>query len=331
MTNFPGEFERQMRQLGFEMPAFIRVLPALVVISLAGILLFSSWFTIEPEESGVILRFGKYNRTVEPGLHFKLPIGLERVYKVPVKRQLKQEFGFRTVEAGVRSQFAAKGYEQESQMLTGDLNVADVEWVTQYRISDPRNYLFKVRHLGQTFHDMNEAVMREIVGDRTINEVITTGRKTIEDLVRVELQERCRQYEMGIVIDQVILQDVNPPESVKPAFNEVNQAQQEKEKLINQARQEYNQVIPKAKGDADRIIEEARGYAVERVNRAKGEADRFNSIFQEYTKAPEVTRQRIFLESMEAVLDQTGRKIVIDEGASGILPLLNLTPENQAK
>jgi len=212
-------------------------------------------------------------------------------------------------------------------MLTGDLNVADVEWVTQYRVSNPKDYLFKVRHLDKTFRDMNEAVMREVIGDHTINETLTTGRTAIEIAAKNELQARCNQYEMGIAIDQVILQDVNPPELVKPAFNEVNQAQQEREKLINQARQEYNKVIPKAKGDAQKTIEEAEGYAIERTNKAEGEAKRFESLFTAYQKAPEVTRQRMYLETMDKVLGTVGRKIIIDEDVSGLLPLLNLNQE----
>ncbi len=285
------------------------------------ILFFSSWFTIRPEEVGVILRFGKYTRTVNPGLNFKLPFGVEEVIKVPVERQLKQEFGFRTAKAGVRTQYSTTRYQDESLMLTGDLNAAEVEWIVQYRINDPYKFLFKVRNAEQTFHDINEAIMRKIIGDRTVNEVLTIGRQEIATTVTLEVQELCNQYETGIKVDQVVLQDVNPPDEVKPSFNEVNEAQQEREKLINQARSEYNKIIPKAAGEAQRKIEEAHGYALERINNAKGEASRFNARYREYLKAKEVTKQRIYLETMTEILTKVGRKLITDEKASGILPL----------
>ena len=289
------------------------------------ILFFSSWFTISPEEVGVILRFGKYTRTVNPGLNFKIPFGVEDVVKVPVERQLKQEFGFRTAQAGVRTQYSSTRYQDESLMLTGDLNAAEVEWIVQYRINDPYKFLFKVRNAQQTFHDINEAIMRKTIGDRTVNEVLTIGRQEIATTVTAEIQELCNQYETGIKVDQVVLQDVNPPDEVKPSFNEVNEAQQEREKLINQARSEYNKIIPKAAGDAQRKIEEARGYALERINNAKGEASRFNARFREYMKAKEVTKQRIYLETMNEILSNVGRKLITDDKASGILPLFDFS------
>ena len=282
---------------------------------------FSLWFTVEPEEVGVVLQFGKYTRTVDPGLNFKMPFGIEKVYKVPVERQLKLEFGFRTATPGVRTRYAATNYQEESLMLTGDLNAAEVEWIVQFRISDPYKFLFRVRNAEQTFRDINEAVMRGVVGDRTVDEVLTVGRQEVATTVTVKLQELCDQYETGIKVDQVVLQDVNPPELVKPAFNEVNEAQQEREKLINQAKSEYNKVIPKAKGEASRTIEEAKGYALERVNNARGEAARFNAVFREYSKAKDVTRQRIYLETMNDVMQKVGRKLITDEEATGILPL----------
>jgi len=293
------------------------------------IFLVSSVFTVNPEEIGVIQRFGKYTRVVSPGLNFKLPFGIETVKKVPVERQLKEEFGFRTTAAGVRTQYAGRAYQKESLMLTGDLNAGEVEWIVQFRISDPYKFLFKVRNAISTFRDMNEALMREVVGDRSVSEVLTIGRVEIANTVTTKLQELCDQYETGIKVDQVVLQDVNPPDPVKPAFNEVNEAQQEREKLINQARSEYNKVIPKARGDALRIIEEARGYAVERVNQSRGEAARFNAIFKEYSRAPEVTRQRIYLETMNDVLPRVGRKLITDKEATGILPLFQFSKETQ--
>src|SRR3990172_6811484 len=292
-----------------------------IVIGLMGlIILLAAFFTVEPEEVGVILRFGKFNRTVNPGLNFKLPF-IETVTKVPVERQLKLEFGFRTDDTGQRSESATRAFPEESLMLTGDLNAAEVEWIVQFRVADPYKFLFKVRDAQQTFRDMNEALMREVVGDRSVDEVLTVGRVEVANTVGSMLQALADQYETGIKVDQVVLQDVNPPDLVKPSFNEVNEAQQEREKLINQARSEYNQVIPKAGGDASRIIEEARGYAVRRVNEAQGDAAKFSSVFQEYQKAPEVTRQRIYLETMDKVLQKVGRKLITDQKSTGILPL----------
>ncbi|KAA3610440.1 MAG: FtsH protease activity modulator HflK [Calditrichaeota bacterium] len=302
----------------------VKIIGVLIVIVW---FIFSSVFTIEPEEVGVILRFGKYSRTVNPGLNFKFPFGVETMDIVPVKRQQKEEFGFKTAHADVRTRYVPGNFKNESLMLTGDLNAAQVEWIVQYRISDPYLFLFKVRNAAQTLRDVTEAVMREVVGDRTVNEIITVGRQDIEVTVTQKLQEIITQYETGINIDQVILQDVNPPDEVKASFNEVNEAEQEKESLINQAKSEYNKVVPRAKGQAEQQIEEAKGYALERVNNAKGEANRFTSLYREYAKAKEVTRQRMYLETMEEVLSTVGKKVITDDQASGILPLFNFNQE----
>lgn len=295
-----------------------------LIISAALVLIFlwSTWFTISAEEVGVIQRFGKFSRTVNPGLNFKLPL-IETITKVPVKRQLKEEFGFRTAEANIRTSYSRDGFKGESLMLTGDLNAAQVEWIIQYRISDPYLFLFKVRNARLTLRDITEAVMREVVGDRTVNEIITIGRQEIEINVLEKLQIILTQYETGIKVDQVILQDVNPPDEVKGSFNEVNEAEQEREKLINQAKSEYNKVVPRATGQAQQQIEEAKGYRLERVNRALGEANRFNALYRAYTTAPEVTRQRMYLETMESVLSKVGKKIITNDKTSGILPLFN--------
>jgi len=292
------------------------------------IVIFSSFYTIAPEEIGVVLRLGKFARTTNPGLNTKIPF-VERVIKVPVQRQLKEEFGFQTVRAGVRSEFSVRGREAESNMLTGDLNAAVVEWVVQYRIVDPYKFLFRVRGVKETFRAMNEAVMRKVVGDRTVNEVLTVGRAEISSLVELELQSLCDQYETGIKVEQVVLQDVNPPDAVKSSFNEVNQAQQEREKLINQAQSEYNKVIPRAKGEAQQAISEAEGYALERTNTARGDSARFMAIYDEYRKAPEITRKRIYLETMSQILPQVKQKVIVDDKVRSVLPLLNLgTPGN---
>ncbi|MFC1504364.1 FtsH protease activity modulator HflK [Spirochaetota bacterium] len=295
-----------------------------IILGLAAfIFLVSGFFQIEPEEVGIILRFGKYVRTVNPGLNFKIPFGVESVEKVPVERQKKAEFGFRTLKAGIRSQYSKGNFKEESLMLTGDLNAAEVEWIVQYRIADPFKYLFRVRNPEKTFRDMNEAVMRQVIGDRAINEVITIGRQEIADEVKVKLQLLCEQYETGLKVDQVVLQNVTPPEQVKASFNEVNEAQQEKERMINEAMSEYNKVVPRAKGEALQTIEEAKGYALERVNEAKGEAAKFTSVFREYMKAPEVTRQRIYLETMNDIYTKVDRKIISDKDFTGILPFFN--------
>ncbi|WP_373520412.1 FtsH protease activity modulator HflK [Aquiflexum sp.] len=280
--------------------------------------------TVGPEEEGVVIQLGKYNRTVEPGLSFILPFGFESMYKIPVQRQLKQEFGFRTTQASQRSEYSSGNYGDESMMLTGDLNLTDVEWVVQYRIVDSYRYLFRVRNAEKTLRDMSEASMRKIVGDRTVNEVLTVGRQEVASSVEVLLQQLCDEYENGIRIDQVVLQDVNPPEPVKPSFNAVNEAQQERETLINQAEAEYNRVIPRARGEALETVQLAEAYALNRVNRAKGESDRFNSLFEAYIKAPEVTKQRIYLETMEKILPNIGNKIIVDEKGNNVLPLLNI-------
>lgn len=298
-----------------------------VIGIIALIFIFSSFFTISPEEVGVILRFGKFSHIAEPGLNFKLPLGIDHLDKVPVQRQQKEEFGFRTEAAGVRTRYSTNSYLEESLMLTGDLNAAEVEWIVQYRIADPYKFLFKVRATRQTFRAMTEAVMTEIVGDRTVNEVLTIGRQEISIAVHEKLQELCDQYETGIKVDQVVLQDVNPPDRVKPSFNQVNEAQQEKEKLINQAQAEFNKVIPRAKGEAEKMIQEAEGYALERVNRAKGEVSRFVNLFDQYRYAKEVTRQRIYLETMNKILPKVGKKLVVDESIKGLIPLLDLKKE----
>jgi membrane protease subunit HflK len=301
------------------------ILRAVAGVVLVLVFALTSFYTIDPEEVGLVLRFGEYVRTSEPGLHFKIPMGIEQVLKVPVQRQLKEEFGFRTVRAGVQSQYATKPYQDESNMLTGDLNAASVEWVVQYRIIDPYKFLFQVRNVEETFRDMAEAVMRRVVGDRTVNEVLTVGRAEVALQVSDQLQELCVKYETGIKVEQVVLQDVNPPDPVKPSFNEVNEAEQEMEKLINQAQSEYNREIPKAEGAALQTIQEAEGYALDRVNRAQGDAALFNAMYGAYAQSPEVTRTRIYLETMTEVLPNVEKKVIVDSELKGLVPLLNLS------
>jgi membrane protease subunit HflK len=296
-----------------------------VVVLAVLVLLFTSYYQIEPEEVGVIQRFGAYVRTTEPGPHLKLPFGIETVRKVPVQRQLKMEFGFRTVRPDVRSEFASPAAARaEALMLTGDLNVAVVEWIVQFRIHDPKAYLFNVRNVPETFRYMSEAAVREVVGDHSVDEVITVGRAEIAHKAKDELQRLCDLYGIGIEIQQLVLQDVNPPDPVRPAFNEVNQAIQEKERAINEAWADYNKAVPLAKGQAEQMVRSAEGYALERENHALGDARRFDAIYAEYRKAPEVTRRRMYLETMGALLPRLGRKLVLDEKSRGVLPLLQL-------
>ncbi len=298
-----------------------RLLRIAVMVLVAIVALTSIPFQIRPEEVGLVLRVGRNVRTTEPGLHFKLPF-IEQVLRVPVQRQLKEEFGFRTTVPGIQTRSAAGEFAGESVMLTGDLNVAVVEWVVQYRVTDPYNYLFKVRGLTETFRSMSQAVMREVVGDRTVTEVLTVGRQEIATASERLLQDLVNQYEMGLVIDQIVLQDVTPPDPVKPSWDEVNQAQQQRDRLINEARAEYNKVIPRAKGEAGQAILQAEGYALERVNGAQGDATRFKAVYDAYRRAPEVTRRRLYLETMQRVLPELGAKVFMDQGLGSVMPLL---------
>ncbi len=299
-------------------------LRAIALAVLAVVVAVTSFYTIDPEETGMVLRFGRYVRSAEPGLHFKMPLGVERVLKVPIQRQLKEEFGYRTLKAGINTQYSTRDYTGEANMLTGDLNAAMVEWSVQYRIVDPYKFLFQVRNVQETFRDMSEAITRRVVGDRTVNEVLTVGRAEIALQVQTDLQILCDQYETGISVDQVVLQDVNPPDPVKPSFNAVNEAGQEREKLINQAQSEYNREIPKAQGAALQTVQEAEGYALDRVNRAKGDAALFTALYEAYRQSPAITRTRLYLETMNQVLPQLEGKIIVDEDLKGVLPLLNL-------
>ncbi|WP_442587266.1 FtsH protease activity modulator HflK [Pedobacter sp. AW31-3R] len=319
-TNFTEDlngFERTVRMK--IMPNVDKILLGLLVV----IILWNSVFQISTEEVGVITRFGKYTRQLEPGLNLKLPFA-ETVHKVPAERQQKLEFGFRSEENGGRSQYSKDGVSNESLMLTGDLNLADVEWVVQFRINNAYNYLFKVRDPETTLRNIAEASTRQIIGDRTVNEVLTIGRSEITVKLQELIQEVCNDYSMGIKIEQVVLQDVNPPDPVKAAFNAVNEAQQEKETLINQAKSEYNKVIPKASGQSKATIQTAEGYAIERVNNAQGEVARFNDLYHQYTKAPEVTKKRIYLEKMSEILSKAGNVLVSDQHGANVLPLLQM-------
>ena len=292
-----------------------------------GIFVFASLssliYTIEPNEVGVIRRFGQFERITEPGLHFKLPLGIERLNRVKVEYIDKMEFGFRTLSSGVKTQYSRKEYDDESLMLTGDLNVLDVEWIVQFKIKDPVMFLFNVRDQKKTLRDVSEAVMRSLVGDYAFNEALTK-RNELNNIAQQLMQELLDSYESGIEVVTVKLQDVNPPKPVQPAFNEVNSAKQEMEKMINQAWQVYNQKIPAAKGEALKILSEAEGYAQETINRSKGDAERFKQLLEAYSKAKDITKRRMYLDKMKKVINKSGKIYVIDPEVKGILPLLDL-------
>ena len=306
--------------------------PALV-LGLLIIVFFgsSTFYTIAVDEVGVIQRFGKFVRISQPGLNFKLPAGIEKVTKVKVRRVYKEEFGFRTVTPSVRSRFAT-GSENEnvSLMLTGDLNVALVPWIVQYRIKDPYNYLFKVRDVRKLLVDMSEATMRLVVGDRSITEVINKRAEIADEAQRL-LQRELDQAESGINVGTVEMKKTNVPGPVQPSFNEVNQATQEKEKLIYQAREDYNKEIPRARGEAERTIRAAEGYALDRVNRAQGDASRFKALYAEYVKAKDITKRRLYLEMIRDLFPKLGPKYIIDSNQTNVLPLLNLGKQGVVK
>lgn len=287
-------------------------------------LLSSIFFQVGTDSVGIVLRFGEPVREVGPGLHFKLPIGVEDVRYVPTQRQQKEEFGYRTARPGVDTKYEKGDYSKESLMLTGDLNVVDVQWAVQYRISEPEKYLFNVRDARDTFRYMSQAVMREVIGDRTVNEVLTIGRSELTTAAEEKLRALCDEYEIGMRVEQINLQNVTPPDPVKPSFNAVNAAQQKRSQLINEAKADYNKAIPNAEGEAKRKIQQAEGYATQRVNRAQGEVARFESVYAEYKAAPEVTERRLFIESLREVLPKVERKVVVDENASDVVPLLSM-------
>jgi membrane protease subunit HflK len=296
----------------------------IIIIILVLILGFTMVYTVAVDEVGVIRRFGRYTRTTSPGLHFKLPSGIEKVTKVPVRRVQKEEFGFKTVQAGIQTRYTSESDSLgESLMLTGDLNVAVVPWIVQYRIDDPYNYIFKVKDIRGTLRDLSESTMRLVVGDRSINEVINK-REEIANEAKELLQIELDEAETGINLVTIEMKTTTVPEPVQPSWNEVNQAGQEKEKMIYQAQEEYNKLIPQAKGQAEKTIKEAEGYALDRVNRAKGDASRYLALYEEYSKAKDVTRRRLYLEALSDVFPKLGNKYIVDDKQKNLLPLLNL-------
>jgi modulator of FtsH protease HflK len=291
----------------------------------------SSFYEVDTEETGVVLRFGLFNGFAESGLHFKLPFGIDQVHLVKTGRVFKEEFGFRTgqLQPGRSTIYSPKDLDEESLTLTGDLNVSDVEWIVQFQIADPYKYLFKFKYPEETIRDVSEAVLRKVVGNSNVTEVLTTERALLASDIERDLQTILNNYDMGVRIVTVKFQDVNPPAPVKPAFNEVNEAEQQKESLIFQAREQYNREVPKAKGVAKSMILEAEGYAVERINRAEGEVKRFLALLTEYRKAPEVTHKRLYLETLEEILPRVEEIYILDGKGGGALPLLLLRGEKE--
>jgi membrane protease subunit HflK len=304
----------------------------IIAVVLLAIVFWTAWFTVQPEETGIVQRFGKVMRTAGPGLHFKLPLGVERVRRLPTARVLKEEFGFRTLAAvpGQKTRYDPRdSYKDESLMLTGDLNVIDVQWIIQYRIEDPIRFLFQVRNTPKTIRDTAEAVMRRAVGNRLGSDVLTTGRVAVASEAKTEIQKILTAYEAGVRLVTVELQDVTPPDTVKPAFNEVNESRQDKEQTINKAQEQANREIPKAGGVATQSISEAEGYALERVNRAEGEATRFTAILEEYQGAPQVTRRRLYLEAMTGFLSGMKGLYIVDKDQKAMVPWLPLESGRQ--
>lgn len=304
------------------MGARVLFFPLIALVLIAGI---TSYYTVQPEEEAVVKRFGRVIAINGPGLHFKMPLGVDRVQFVPTARVLKEEFGFRSVGNDGRGGYVKnRHHRDESLMLTGDLKVIDVEWVVQFQIADADKFLHRARQPVQTLRDISEAVMRRVVGNSLGSDVLTEKRVQVATTARLEMQGILDSFDLGIQINTIELQDVTPPDLVKPAFNEVNQAEQERERLINEAEKRRNQVIPRAEGQASQIVAEAEAYRAERVNRARGEAGRFTAILTEYKRAPEITRQRLYLEMIDNVLPKAGPVYITEEGGHAPLPLLNL-------
>ena len=310
------------QQINFSLAWLKWAIPLIVIL----MFLSTSFYMVDTDSKGVVQRFGRFNRITEPGLHFKLPLGIEQVQKPQASRIFKEEFGFSTLKAGIKSTYGKRTLD-ESLMLCGDLSVAEVEWIVLYKILEPVKYLFNIRNPRKVIRDVSESVMRTVVGDSSVEEVLTARRVEINTEAREKMQKILDHYNTGILVDSVKLQDVNPPEPVKPAFNEVNAAQQDKERFINQAKEEYNKVIPKVRGQALQMVKQAQGYAIDRTNTALGDANRFNQIWAEYSQNKDVTRRRLYLESLEKVFPKLEKKYIIDDKVKGLLPLMNIGEE----
>tara|TARA_Y100001970_G_C14198599_1_gene839682 strand:- start:271 stop:1254 length:984 start_codon:yes stop_codon:yes gene_type:complete len=284
---------------------------------------YLSYYTVDANEEAVILRLGKYNDTVGPGLHFRIPL-IDSIYKVKVEYIYKMEFGYETISADIKTRYSKSNYEDVSWMLTKDLDIAEVKWVVQYKISDPYKYLFKVKNVEKTIMDISEAAMRMEVGDRLFDAVIGAGRESIAIDAKEYMQQKLNEYESGIKIQLVQLMPVLPPQPVQDSFEEVNRAQQDKQIYENEAERKKTKIINMASGDASKMIDEAEGYKTERINQAKGDVARFNALLKEYKKYPQITKDRIYLEKISQVLSVASDKIIIDSELDNVLPFLPL-------
>ncbi len=320
----PDTPEELFRQARPNLKKINKWLPIVAVVFVLFIFMATSFYSVEADEVGVITRFGKYLKTTKPGLHWKIPFQIDRLYRVKVKKIFKDEFGFRTEKAGINTRYSAGNFNGESIMLTGDLNVLDVTWIVQFRVKDPVKYLFKIRNPRECVRNLSEAIMRQVIGDSTVSESLSNRRIDINQEVHGRLQILLDLYESGIHVETVKLQDVNPPKQVRPSFNDVNEAKQEREKVINQSWEAYNKVIPRARGQAEKVISQSKGYALSRVKRAQGDAVKFIEIWQAYKEAKTVTKRRLYLETLEYVLPRTGKLFVFDPSARQAIPLLNL-------
>ena len=309
--------KRPRRSVG---PALLFWLIVLAVAVIAG---FSSVYVVDETENAVITRFGKYTQTVGSGLHVKLPFGIDKNYNVDIKTLRAEQFGFKTIKAGRNNEYR-NNIAEESEMLTGDLNIVDVEWVIQYKVVDPKQWLFNVYEREQTIRDISRSVINTLVGDRAIFDVISSDRSTIQNLAQEQMNENFKALGLGINVTTVQFQNVVPPVEVQAAFEDVNKASQDMKRLINEGKEEYNKEIPKAQGEADRQIQVAEGYAAERVNMAKGDVARFNAVYEEYKRSPKATKERIYLETMAEIFGSEKKPEVIDSELKNVLPIKNL-------
>ena len=299
-------------------PSFVWTALIIIVIALS---ILSGVYVVDQTEEAVVLTLGKYSRTTEAGLQYKLPLGIERVYKVPTKVIQTMQFGFRTDSAGIQTIYSQKDYSNESIMLTGDLNIVDVSWIIQYRIEDPNSWLFNVNNKEKTIRDISQSVVNQLVGDRAILNVIGSERTNIEDEAIQMIQRILDNYGLGIKLTTVKLQNIVPPEGeVQDAFEDVNKAIQDMNRLINEGKEAYNTEIPKATGQKQQIIQIAEGYATERINRAEGDTSRFASVLEEYKKSPSVTRDRLYYEMIETVFGQKSTVDILDKNLDNFLP-----------
>ena len=320
--------ERNVTPIKFPGKLSPRMIVIIIVVVALISLVSTSFFIVDQKEQGVVLLLGKMNRIVEPGLQFKLPLGIEKSFNVPTQLVFKREFGFRTLQPGIETIYSPEDYSDESIMLTGDKNIVDVSWIIQYRIEDPVAYLFNVLDQEKTIRDISQSVINQLVGDRSILGVMGTERPNIETLGKDQMNERFKSYNLGIRITTIALQDILPPAgAVRDAFEDVNKAEQDKERFINEGNEAYNKALPEAEGKAKQVVQEAKGYAAARVNKASGDVSRFVAVLREYENAPDVTRTRLYIEMFEEVFGKAEGTDLIDRSLKNFIPLKQLTDQ----